>query len=193
MARDFPAAGASPPLACPDLSHAQVCRHPVPWGYRQLALGRQMPNSYSRAGRWHHCQRDVRRLAAIDMYGTCGTARRRRIILGEVIAGSVAMVAFGVWLTAFSVGSGGRALGAWAIGAGLNYVPLAQRHRADRPGALEAERAGVDTARELRRYSIIPAVDLCAAFARHSRRVRSAVAPARMSNGSQVRRRGGQP
>jgi hypothetical protein len=90
------------------------------------------------------------------MYGARGTARRRRIILAEFIAGSVAMVAFGVWLTVFSVGSGGRALGVWAIGAGLNYVPLAACAIAlNRPGALEAELAGVDTARELRRYSIL--------------------------------------
>ena len=41
---------------------------------------------------------DVRRLAAIDMYGTQGNRRRRRIILAEFTAGLAAMVAFGIWL-----------------------------------------------------------------------------------------------
>jgi hypothetical protein len=41
----------------------------------------------------------------------------------------------------------------WAVGAGLNYVALAAFAIAlSRPGHLEAELAGVDTARELRRW-----------------------------------------
>jgi hypothetical protein len=83
------------------------------------------------------------------MYGARGTARRPRIILAEFIAGSVAM-AFGVWLTAFSVDPGGRALGVWVIGAGLNYVPLAACTIAlNQPAALEAELAGVDSILQL--------------------------------------------
>ena len=39
---------------------------------------------------------DVRRLAAIDMYGTRGTTRRRRIILTEFIAGAIVMIGFGL-------------------------------------------------------------------------------------------------
>jgi hypothetical protein len=97
---------------------------------------------------------DVRRLAAIDMYGTRGTTRRRRIILAEFVAGVVVMVAFGVWLAAYASGLGGRAFGIWMIGAGLNYGPLAVYAIAlSRAGALDAELAGVDTDRELRRYS----------------------------------------
>ena len=66
----------------------------------------------------------VRRLAAIDMYGARGATRRRRIILAEFIAGAVVMVAFGVWLAAFSSGLAGRVLGLWMAGCGLNYVRL---------------------------------------------------------------------
>src|SRR5262245_34882214 len=99
---------------------------------------------------------NVRRLAAIDMYGTRGTIRRRRIILVEFILGTIAMVAFGAWLVTASSGIGGRALGLWLIGAGLNYAPLAiHAIGLSRPGALDAELAGVDTGRELRRYGLL--------------------------------------
>jgi hypothetical protein len=99
---------------------------------------------------------EVRRLAAIDMFGTRGTMRRRRIILAEFTVGAVLMVAFGGWLAAVSSSLGGRVLGIWIIGSGLNYVPLAAYAIAlSRPGALDAELAGVDTNRELRRYSIL--------------------------------------
>lgn len=99
---------------------------------------------------------DVRRLAAIDMYGTRGTVRRRRIILAEFLVGAVAMVAFGIWLLTSSFGLGSRVLGLWVIGAGLNYVPLAVHAiNLTRPGALDAELAGVDTGRELRRYGVL--------------------------------------
>jgi hypothetical protein len=99
---------------------------------------------------------DVRRLAAIDMYGAWGATRRRRIILAEFITAAVVMVAFGVWLAAFSSGLAGRVLGAWMAGAGVNYVPLAAYAIAlSRPGALDAELAGAGTGRELRRYSVL--------------------------------------
>ena len=99
---------------------------------------------------------NVRRLAAIDMYGAGGAARRRRIILAEFIAGAVVMVAFGVWLAASSSGLGGRVLGMWIAGSGFNYAPLAAYAIAlSQSGALEAELAGVDTGRELRRYSVL--------------------------------------
>ena len=99
---------------------------------------------------------NVRRLAAIDMYGTRGTPRRRRIILAEFTIGAAVMVAFGAWLVAVSSGAGGRALGIWILGSGLNYVPLAGYAIAlSRPGALQAELAGVDIGQELRRYSVL--------------------------------------
>lgn len=68
---------------------------------------------------------NVRRLAAIDMYGVRGTTRRRRIILAEFLAGVVVMVAFGIWLVASASGPGARIFGIGVIGAGLNYPPLA--------------------------------------------------------------------
>ncbi len=99
---------------------------------------------------------DVRRLAAIDMYGARGATRRRWIILAEFIAGAVVMVALGAWLTAVSAGPAGRAFGIWIIGSGLNYAPLAGYAIAlSRSGALDAELAGADTGRELRRYSVL--------------------------------------
>jgi hypothetical protein len=53
-------------------------------------------------------------------------------------------------------GPGGLALGVWVFGAGLNYVPPAGYAIAlSRAGALDAELAGVDTGRELRRYGIL--------------------------------------
>jgi hypothetical protein len=99
---------------------------------------------------------NVRRLAAIDMYGISGTRRRRRIILAEFVVGVIAMEAFGVWQFTSSSGAGGRLFGLWLIGAGLNYAPLAAHAVAlSRPGALDAELAGVDTRRELLRYSVL--------------------------------------
>ncbi|MEU1682434.1 hypothetical protein ABZ422_25575 [Micromonospora zamorensis] len=99
---------------------------------------------------------NVRRLAAVDMHGTRGTARRRRIILAEFLVGVVAMVALGIWLLASSSSLGSRAIGLWFTGAGLNYAPLSLHAIAlTRPGALDAELTGVDIDRELRRYTIL--------------------------------------
>jgi hypothetical protein len=99
---------------------------------------------------------NVRRLAAIDMHGARGATRRRRIILAEFAAGVVVAVAFGIWLAAYASSLGGHLFGIWMIGAGLNYAPLAAYAIAlSRPGALSAELAGVDTGRELRRYSVL--------------------------------------
>ncbi|TJZ94658.1 hypothetical protein [Actinacidiphila oryziradicis] len=98
---------------------------------------------------------NVRRLAAIDMYGTRGTTRRRRIILAEFVTGVVVLVVFGIWLVTHASGLGDRALGIWLIGAGLNYAPLALYAIAlSRPGALDAELVGVDTDQELRRCRV---------------------------------------
>jgi hypothetical protein len=95
---------------------------------------------------------NVRRLAAVDMYGTAGTIRRRRIILVEFIVGALACPALGASL--LGVGAGSQLwLDVWLIGIGINYLPLAIHGLTlARPGALERELAGVDIGKELRRY-----------------------------------------
>jgi hypothetical protein len=98
----------------------------------------------------------VRRLAAIDMYGTRGTRRRRRIILAEFVVGVVVMIAFGIWVVVHASGFAGPVVGFGLIGAGLNYAPLAGYAIAlSRPGVLDAELSGVNTDRELRRYGVV--------------------------------------
>ncbi|MEU8210526.1 hypothetical protein AB0B85_15150 [Micromonospora sp. NPDC049044] len=99
---------------------------------------------------------NVRRLAAIDMYGSRGTTRRRWIILAEFLVGVVLMVTWGCWLLASANAFGTRAFGLWLVGAGLNYAPLSLYALAlMRPGALDAELAGVNTDGELRRYTVL--------------------------------------
>jgi hypothetical protein len=97
---------------------------------------------------------NVRRLAAVDMYGTRGGARRRRLIRAEFIIGAAGCTLLGV-LTLLS-GSGWRiALGAWLVATGMNYVPLAiSAQSLSRPGALEAELAGTDLPREMRQAGV---------------------------------------
>lgn len=90
------------------------------------------------------------------MYGSRGTTRRKRIILGEFTSGLAATVALGTWLATEASSLGTRIFGVWLIGAGLNYAPLAvYAVLLSRPGALEAELAGVDAGQELRRYSVL--------------------------------------
>ena len=99
---------------------------------------------------------DVKRLAAIDMYGVRGTALRRRVVLAEFAVALPVSAALGCWLVIGASGLTARVLGIWVIGAGLNYVPLAAYAVSlSRAGALEAELAGVDAGQELRRYSAL--------------------------------------
>ncbi|MEU7613353.1 hypothetical protein [Micromonospora sp. NPDC049204] len=99
---------------------------------------------------------NVRRLAAIDMYGSRGTTRRRWIILAEFLVGVVVMVTWGVWVLTSAHGLGSRVLGMWLTGAGLNYAPLSAYAIAlMRPGALDAELAGASIDGELRRYTVL--------------------------------------
>ncbi|MEV7989608.1 hypothetical protein [Micromonospora sp. NPDC085948] len=99
---------------------------------------------------------NVRRLAAIDMYGSRGTTRRRWIILAEFLVGVVVMVTWGVWVLTSAHGLGTRVLGMWLTGAGLNYAPLSAYAIAlMRPGALDAELAGASIDGELRRYTVL--------------------------------------
>ena len=98
---------------------------------------------------------NVRRLAAIDMWGTKGTLRRRRIILAEFLVGVVGALALGLWVMIATADLGGKVLGWYLIGIGLNYVPLsAYALRLSGAGVLERELEGVDTLPELRRYGV---------------------------------------
>jgi hypothetical protein len=99
---------------------------------------------------------DVRRLAAVDMHGVAGTSRRRRLIRAEFLLGGAGCVALGAWAAAAAASPGWRVAGAWVVGVGVNYAALAwQAALLSRPGALEAELAGVDIHSEIRRYSYL--------------------------------------
>lgn len=96
---------------------------------------------------------NVRRLAAVDMWGTAGTRRRRLLIRAEFVVGVVGCTVLG----ALALSSGGwqTAVGVWLVGAGINYVPLAFHAQSlSRPGALEVELADVDPRRELRAAAV---------------------------------------
>src|SRR5262245_11674971 len=97
---------------------------------------------------------NVRRLAALDMWGSAGTMRRRRIIRAEFVLGVVGCIGLG--LLAVVQGSGWWVVvGIWLIGAGVNYVPLAlQAQSLSQPGALEGELDGVDVHSELKRAGL---------------------------------------
>ncbi|MFG1869092.1 hypothetical protein [Micromonospora arborensis] len=96
---------------------------------------------------------DVRRLAAIDMWGSAGVRWRRWVILAEFLLGVVGVGVLG--LLAVSSGDGLRTVvGWWLIGLAVNYVPLSVHALTlIRPGALEAEIRGVDVPAELRHYT----------------------------------------
>jgi hypothetical protein len=97
---------------------------------------------------------NVRRLAALDMYGTSGSARRRRLIRAEFIIGVAGCTLLGV-RTLLSSSGWMIALGIWPVATGMNYVPLAISAQAlSRPGALEAELVGADLPRELRQAGV---------------------------------------
>jgi hypothetical protein len=98
---------------------------------------------------------DVKRLAAVDMYGARGTALRRRVVLAEFALALIVALALGGWLIFGAFGLGAHVFGIWMLGAGLNYAPLtAYAISLSRPGALEAELADVNVGQELRRYSV---------------------------------------
>ena len=97
---------------------------------------------------------NVRRLAAVDMWGTKGSLRRRRIIRVEFWAGAVGCVILGAVTLATTTGWG-LILGVWLVGVGINYIPLViAAESLSRPGALEAELAGTDLMREIRRTGV---------------------------------------
>ena len=96
---------------------------------------------------------DVRRLAAIDLWGARGRPLRRRLITLEFGLGIIIPMVLGSFCLTARAGFT-RVVGAWLVGIALNYVPLAfHALRWSRPGALEAELAGVALERERRFYS----------------------------------------
>ena len=96
----------------------------------------------------------VRRLAALDMWGTAGARRRRQLIRAEFVIGAVGCTVLGV-LVLLAGGGWLSVLGVWLVGAGVNYVPLALHAQSlSRQGALEAELHNVDLRRELRRAGV---------------------------------------
>jgi hypothetical protein len=116
---------------------------------------------------------NVRRLAAIDMHGLSGSDQRKKIIEAEFWVGALGCLALGI--ASLALGHGlGRLLGAWLIGVGLNYLPLALSARSlSKPGALDAELDGVDIRAEAPKFGvrqlliIVPlAVVFCALTAR---------------------------
>jgi hypothetical protein len=98
---------------------------------------------------------DVRRLAAVDMWGGAGRRWRRRVILAEFAVGL-----FGLITIAVLIGRQGQealtyAAAAWFLGVGLNYLPLlVHAISLSRPGRLEDELDGVDILAELRSYTV---------------------------------------
>jgi len=91
---------------------------------------------------------NVRRFTALDMAGTAGTHRRRRIILAEflVVCPVAGLLGF------LTLHSGQVPLGVYLLGITLNYLPLAAYAvKLFPPGQLEAELSGVDVRHQLRR------------------------------------------
>lgn len=96
---------------------------------------------------------DPRRLAAVDMWGTAGRSRRRQLIRAEFVLGAIGCSALGIWMV-LSTGAS-FAVGAWLIGVGANYIPLAlYAHDLYRPGRLEAELRNADIGGELRQAAV---------------------------------------
>jgi hypothetical protein len=97
---------------------------------------------------------DVRRLAAVDMYGVRGTMLRRRVILAEFVVGAVSGTVLGAVVAASASSVGWLVFGVWVAGIGLNYVPLALHALSLSPrGRLDDQLSGVDVRRDLRRYT----------------------------------------
>jgi hypothetical protein len=97
---------------------------------------------------------DVRRLAAIDMYGRHGSKRRRRLVLAEFVLAAIDIPLLGLAFVLAASSAPRVLLGAYLIGVGLNFVPLALHAISmSRAGRLGTELAGVDVAAELRRYT----------------------------------------
>lgn len=96
---------------------------------------------------------DVRRLAALDMYGTHGTRWRRRAILSEFALGTLGCATLGAWALSWT-SAVGVILGFWLLGLAANYLPLTVHVLTLWRGhALDAELAGIDLHTQLRSYT----------------------------------------
>lgn len=101
---------------------------------------------------------NVRRLAAIGLYGRAGQPLRRRLILGEFVAAMALGLGLGILILLHTRNSAALVVGAWATGVGFNYVfILGHALTLLRPGAITRELAGVDVGRELGRYGLLQA------------------------------------
>lgn len=97
---------------------------------------------------------DVRRLAAVDLYGRRGARRRRRLILAEFVLAAIDIPLLGLATLLAASSAPWVLFGAYLTGIGLNYVPLALHAISlSRAGKLDDELAGVDVGAELRRYA----------------------------------------
>ncbi|MCC7364201.1 MAG: hypothetical protein IT303_07485 [Dehalococcoidia bacterium] len=97
---------------------------------------------------------DIRRLAAIDMYGSGGSPVRRWIIVLEFVLGATVGTGIGLLVALSADSLGWQIFGAFIAGACLNYVPLSIHALSLlRGGALSEELAGVDTNAELWKYT----------------------------------------
>jgi hypothetical protein len=98
---------------------------------------------------------DVRRLAAIDMWGTAGTERRRRLIVAEFVLGATVGPTVASAILASGPGPLMAVFALWILTACLNYLPLAVHAVGflHTPERLTAELAGVDIPAELRHYT----------------------------------------
>jgi hypothetical protein len=98
---------------------------------------------------------EPRRLAALDMWGTAGGSRRRKVIQAEFVLGAIGCTVLGVAALVTAETTIWFVVGVWLLGAGVNYVPLAlYAHALAAPGRLEAEIGDADVRSELRRAGI---------------------------------------
>jgi hypothetical protein len=94
-------------------------------------------------------------MAAVDMWGSRGSRRRRQVIRWEFTLGAVGCLALGAVVLLSASTAPWLAIGAWLVCAGVNYAPLAlYAHALSHPGALEAELKDVDLGPELRQAGI---------------------------------------
>jgi hypothetical protein len=97
----------------------------------------------------------VRRLAAIDMYGTRGKLLRRRLVLVEFVVAVLVCLFLSTLLILEGDSVALTIIGIWIALMGANYIPLAVYAIEFSSGPrLFEELKAVDTRQELRDYSV---------------------------------------